>query len=461
MTFMSFLLLIVLFLSGFVYFSGLNPQAVTIYFSPGDGATYPLAVIVVGSILVGLLLGFLVHLYSTVGHMIKHWKRDRLERRNREVTAIYREGVSRLLSGDIKKARILLQRALDRDAGRIEIHLAMANVFIQDGDAQEAVAILTKARNLDGKSLEVLFKLASVNEELGRLDEAKQAYQTILLLEDGNRKALRGLRDLRVRGNEWKDALELQKRILKGSTDSKRLPDEKQKMLYIRYEVAREELGEGGKKLDAAKEELKEIVKEAADFVPARVSLGDAYRLLGRPDDAVRVWEEGYRDLGRGVFLSRMEDLFMAEEDPATLVDFYRAAIAERNNDMMLRFFFGKYCLRLEMVEEALEQLYVVESSGVESPQLYVLLAEAYRRRDRETEAIAQYQKALGINNQLRFDYLCDSCGEEVAEWQSRCPSCGSWGSFSVAGRKSLREARLAIELREIHHGEREAWRQE
>jgi len=123
----------------------------------------------------------------------------------------------------------------------------------------------------------------------------------------------------------------------------------------------------------------------------------------------------------------------------------------------MLRFFFGKFCLRLEMVDEALEQLKVIEDAGVDLPQLHLLLAEGHRRRHRTDEAIRAYQKALGGTRRLHFGYLCEACGEDTEEWQSRCPSCGSWGSFSVAGRQSLRNAKL-LELRPIHHGEREAW---
>lgn len=462
MTIMSFLLLIILFMTWFVYFSGLNPQVVTIFYYPGESITSSIAVIAVGCVLIGVFLGFVIYLLSALRQMIKNWKSDRLERRSREVVSIYREGVSRLLSGDIKKARIHLQRALERDPSRVETYLAMANVHLQDGEPQEAVALLNRARNLDPRSLEVLFKLASVFEEMQRRDDAIQTYREILSKEENNRKALRALRDLRMRDGAWKEALELQKRILKVSADSKRLPEEEQRLLSLRYEVACQGLNDA-KELENAKNELKEIVKVAPEFLPGHVSLGDAYRLLGRPADASAVWEEGYRALGRGVFLARLEDLYLGAEDPATLLNFYRDFSRERSDDLMLRFFYGKLCLRLEMIEDALEQLYVVESSGVDSPQLHLLLAEAFGRRGRLDAAINQYKKALGVTTRLTVGYACDVCGEESEEWQSRCPSCSTWGSYSVVGRQSLRRAMTAVttQLRAIHHGEREAWGQE
>lgn len=458
MTLMSFLLLIILFLAFFLYFSGLNPQDATIFYWPNESITYSMAIIVVGCVLLGLALGYAAHLYGTVSHLLRHWRRDRAEKKVKEVASIYREGVGRLLSGDIKKAHGLLQKALDRDPSRVDTYIAMANVHTQEGHPQEAISLLLKAKNRDPRSLEVLFKLASTFEETGQDDQAGEIYQDLLGIESDNRKALRSLRDLHIRHGRWLEALALQKRILKAGPSSNRLEEEQQKALFLRYEVARQSLESGH--LDLAKGELKEINKQAPDFIPAYVSLGDAYRRQKRPQDAVRVWQEGYRRLGKTVFLSRLEDLYMAEEDPATILSLYRSFLAERSDDLMLRLFYGKLCLRLEMVDEAIEQLYLVESTGADARQLHLLLAEAHRRRNRLDEAVKEYKKALGIDSRLRLGYACDICETTVDEWQSRCPDCGTWGSFSLVGRKTIQNAQL-LELRPIHHGQREEWNEE
>ncbi len=177
---------------------------------------------------------------------------------------------------------------------------------------------------------------------------------------------------------------------------------------------------------------------------------------MERASDADRVWQEGYQKLGKSIFLSRLEDLYMEAQDPSTLLAFYRSALLEKNDDLMLRLFYGKLCLRLEMVDEAVEHLHAVESAGVESPQLHLLLAEAHRRRDRIDEAISEYQNALGIDSRLRLGYVCEACGETASEWTSRCPACGAWDSASLADRQVIRDAR-PVEARAIHHGERQA----
>ena len=447
-----FLAVFIAFVFAFLYFWGINPGEVTIYFTSDLSLTQPIPIMIVGTIMAGLVIGYGFHLVSLMTHGVHHWRFNRKDKKGRETISVYREGVGRLLSGDIKKAKTLLQRALDRDPSRIETYIALASLHLQEGASKEAISLLRKARDIEPRNLEVLFKLASSYEETGHHEEARQTYQEILAIEKDNRKAIRTLRDLHIRDERWQEALDLQKRLLKAGTSSERLEEEKKKQLYLRYEVARRNLSEG--LIDQAKEEFKEIIKQAPDFTPARVSLGDAHQTQGRPEEADRVWQEGYKELGRSVFLSRLEDLHMGAEDPTTLLSFYRSAILEREDDLMLRLFFGKLCLRLEMVDEALEQLYAVENAGVETSQLHLLLAEAHRRRNRIDEAIGEYKKALGVDSRLKLGYLCDTCGEPSGEWLSRCPDCGTWGSFSLADRQLIRNAR-PVEARAIYHGER------
>ncbi|PLX96996.1 MAG: hypothetical protein C0621_00965 [Desulfuromonas sp.] len=456
MTIMSFFLLIILLLISFLTFSWLNPQELTVFYLPNESFTSSVAMVLVGALAAGLLLGFLAHLYGSFGRIVKGWRSERQGKRGKEVQANYREGISRLLSGDLKQAQKMLRRALDKDPSRVDIYLALANVPLQEGNPAESLALLRKAREIDGKSLELLFKLATTYDEAGEQGNAEQTYRDILALDPGNRKALRSLRDLKMVQEAWSEALEVQKQVLKVSGND-RQEQENKILFHLRYEVARIALDNGEK--EKAISSLREIVKQAPDFVPGRVSLGDALQASQKLEEAIKIWQEAYNTLGKSVFLARLEDLCMGAEDPESLLAFYRDNSAKRPDDLLLRFFFGKFCLRLEMVEEAMEHLQSLEGAGIDTPQLHLLLAEGHRRRHRHDDAIREYKKALGVNARLVLGYVCDSCDEEVAEWQSRCPSCGAWGSFSLADRQTIQQAK-PMELRAIHHGEREAWKQ-
>jgi len=450
MTLMSFLLIVIVFLAFFVFFSGINPQEMTIFFTPEQSVTYPVTVIVLGCVIVGLFIGYGVHLYGNFTHIMRNWLRERNEKKDREINETYREGVGRLLSGDIKRAHNLLQKVIDKAPNKVEGYIAMANVLSQEGNHKETISMLRQAKSIDGKSLEVLFKLADTYESLGQDDAACIEYDEILEHDRGNRKAIRKQRDLHMKHERWDKALDLQTRLLKAGLSGNRVQDEKQLMLSIRYETAKQSLATGD--IDQAISALKQIIKEDSNFTAARVTLGDAYVQKDNDSEAAKVWQEGYQKLGRSVFLSRLEDLYIENEDPQTLLSFYNKALAQSKSDLVLHFFYAKLCLRLEMVDEALEQIYIVENSAPDFPQLHILLAEAHRRRDRIEEAIDEYQKALGVENQINPGYVCDTCGYTSSAWMSRCPECGTWGSFSIVFREAVAN-RQVVEPRPTPHG--------
>ncbi|MBE0575970.1 MAG: tetratricopeptide repeat protein [Desulfuromonadales bacterium] len=457
MTFMAVILLFIFFVLFFLYFWGLNPQMVTIFYLPEQSLTHPAAIIVIGCILVGLILGFGAHIYSTAIQWMRHWNRERSEKKQQEISVIYREGVGRLLSGDLKKARVLLKKALDRDPRRVDTLIALASLNSQEGNHAEGLELLRKAREIEPKSMEVLFKTAAIQEEIGDDEEAIATYQSLIALEKGNRKALRNLRDLYIKHNRWQEALESQRQVLKAGPGTNRVTEEKEMLLHLRYELARQAISNGSPA--EAKSELKDILNQKADFTPAQVSLGDAYVAMNHGDDAVKTWQEGYRKQGKGVFLDRLEAYFMKREDPSSLLNFFRSQVLEQGEDLLFRLFYGKLCLRLEMIDEAKEQLQAVESSGVESSQLHLLLAETYRRCRESEQAINEYQKALGISRRLHLNFVCEECQHITPEWNSRCPSCGKWNTTSLVDRKLIQNARpLSLDKMIIHHGEQKEW---
>jgi len=333
----------------------------------------------------------------------------------------------------------------------------MASLASQEGNPTEGLELLHKASEIDPKGMEVLFKTAAIQEEIGKDDDAIASYQALIALEKDNRKALRSLRDLYIKHNNWQEALGSQRQVLKAGPGANRVSAEKELLLYLRYEVARQAISNGSP--EEAKSELTDILKQEASFTPARVYLCDAYASTKRGDDAVKTWQEGYKMQSKGIFLERLEDYFMEREDPSSLLNFFRGQVLDQGEDLMFRLFYGKLCLRLEMIDEAKEQLQAVESSGVDSSQLHLLLAETYRRCRDSEQAINEYQKALGISKRLHFNFSCEKCQHITPEWNSRCPACGGWNTTSLVDRKVIQEARpLAVDKMVIHHGERKVW---
>lgn len=449
-----FMFVFIVFALGFLYFWGINPGEVTVFLTSDLSYTLPTTIMLICVLLLGLLVGNGVHIFSAFLLSFRNWKGGRRQKKAEEISSIYRSGVGRLLSGDLKKARTLLRKALDRDPKRVDSHLALASVALQEGNTEEGIELLQKARKLDPKGIEVLFKLATTFEVAGRLEEAMAIYKELLASDAENRKAMRALRDIQMDLGSWQDALALQKKILKISSSGPKADVEKKILLQLRYEVARTNLENG--ECDPTIETCRDIIKKDASFTPARVTLGDAYRQAGRDADAVKIYQEGYKALKKSVFLARLEDHYINVEDPAALLAFYRSQMQADTEDMLLKLYLGRLCLRLEMVDEAMQHLTDLETSNVDFTKLHLLLAEAQRRRNNIEDAVSEYQKALGIDNHLRLGFVCEACNANFTEWYSRCPECKTWDSLVLPERKQIQDAKLLEEPKMIPHGARE-----
>ncbi len=448
-----FMFVFIVFAVGFLVFWGNNPGEITVFLTSEQSFTLPTAIMLVCAVLLGLLFGNGVHIFSALANSFGTWRGGRKQKKAAEISVVYRSGVGRLLSGDLKKARTLLRKALDRDPQRIDSHLALASVAEQEGNSQEAIDLLQTARKIDPKGLEILFKLAVTFQHAGRSEEALVVYKELLANDADNRKAMRALRDIQIEQGSWQDALALQKRISKATSSGPKAEAEKQQLLQLRYEVARNALlnGEAEQAVDACKD----LIKQNAGFTPARVTLGDAHRELKRDADAIRVYQEGYKALQKSIFLARLEDLYIGAEDPAALLSFYRSRMQEDSEDLLLKLYLGRLCLRLEMVDEALQHLTDLEATGIEFSQLHLLLAEAHRRRHKVDEAVVEYQRALGIDNHLSLGFVCEDCGAKHFEWLSRCTDCKAWDTLVLPERKQIQDAKLIEGPKAIPHGQR------
>jgi len=440
----------IVFAVGFLYFWGVNPGDITVFLTNDISYTLPAAIMLICVLLIGLLIGNGFHFLSAFVYSFKHWRGGRRIKKGEEIGLIYRNGVGRLLSGDLKKARVLLKKALDRDPRRVDVFLALASVALQEGKPEEGIELLKKARKLEPKGIEVLFKLATAYEENDHREEAVAIYRDLVEDDANNRKAMRALRDIQMKNDNWEAALEWQAKILKITKNGTKAETEKQIMLQLRYEVAHAKLTNGD--TGQAIEVCRDIIKKAPKFTPARVTLGDAYCQSDRNSDAAKVYQDGYKSLQKSVFLSRLEELYINAEDPAALLAFYRTQMDADSEDLLLKLYLSRLCLRLEMVDEAIQHLTDLETSGVDFTKLHLLLAEAHRRRNNIDEAVVEYQKALQIDSHLLLGFVCDKCGVRVTKWESRCPECKTWDSLSLPERQQIQEAKLYAGHEAIPH---------
>lgn len=178
-------------------------------------------------------------------------------------------------------------------------------------------------------------------------------------------------------------------------------------------------------------QQIQKGLKEAPEFVPLHVLLGDVF--LGQEDDkrALQALETGYERIHHSVFLDRLEDYYLERHRPEDAIQVYRRILI-REQDWRARFRLGLLFKKLEMTDECLEVLQNLDKDQIRIPRLRVHLADVLARRDRVTEAFDMLRKGL---NAVDGDglYRCSMCHTWHESWSARCTACGNWNVLGLS----------------------------
>lgn len=437
---LRFLFIIFLFfVLAFGYLSYHNPAQVSFYLSGSNQYQLSVVQLVFISFFLGGFLVFISYMAYDLQKALEKWRIRRREKKRGVIKELYQQGMDALQKGESDKARDFLTRYIEKDPANVEAHIQLAGIFSREDNHGDAIKVLSKARLMEPNHVSLLFNLAREFKRAQKLDDAINTLENIIDINPSNIEALKELRSIYRAVKRWEDASEVQKEIIRYTTkDRKKNDDEVKILLGFKYEYGNRLLEEG--EVEKAEKVFKEMIKQDKGFLPSYIGLGDAYYKEGKLDEAGSTWENAFATSGEIVFLHRLEDMFLREEQPDRILDGYRNILAERPDDLTIRFFFGKLCLRLEMVEEALDQLIRVEASGADFPQIHLLLAEAYRRRERYEDSVQEFQKALSYKKKMVIPFVCSSCGKEYTKWSGCCPSCGLCNTFTLPFQQTIDE---------------------
>ena len=420
------LLVIVVALSYFVYF---NPGSVTLTLWMDKTQNFP----VIGVVGVSLVLGaLLVLVFFGVRGLRRTYTQvqERMKRRRREkAEELYNRGVDAHLAGKEEQAVKLLEDAVQKDPDFIFPFFRLGTVYLRQGKYDQAIELHQKAREAHPKNLRLLLMLVDDYVAAGRPEDAVSTLKEIIRKDDGNRTALAILRDIQEEQKEWEGAIDTQKKLLKLSGKE---PGEQSRIRGLKYHCAVDFAEKG--EYDRALKLLRDILKESPDFIAAILSQGEALIAMGKLDEGLKVLVGGYRTHGKPVFLQVMADKLMEQENPGKLIEIYRELLEKMPQDVFLNLFYGKTCLRLEMIDDGFMALKKVESLGYDSPLLHALLGEANARRDRFQEAIAEFRKFMDISLGMKPHYQCGNCGHTTGQWSARCEACGKWNTSTLPG---------------------------
>jgi lipopolysaccharide biosynthesis regulator YciM/uncharacterized integral membrane protein len=435
---LSFLFIVMVF---FLWLSFQNPMKLEFHFFSQTFET-ELSVLMISSFVLGALLVFIGTLAQDAKRTIEDYLESRQRRKGESLKEELDKGMDVFLRGDLAKAKTYFIEVLKRDPMQIDLYLRLSEIALQEGHDQDALHWLGRAELIDIRNIDILLRQAGVYQRMKRFDEAIRVLNRAIGLDETNLQALKSLRQIYLDSRRWEEAIRIQRSILK-LTKGKQAEDEENLFyLGLKYERARDLLRRGGEQnLENALKEVKEIVRERKTFQPGFVLLGDIYLRMGRWASAGKVWGKSFTRFKSIVFVLRLEELYLDREDPSTLLRIYQRVLERNPENWVLAFFYAKLCLRLEMLDEALEEINEVSLRVKDFPALHRLLAEIYLHKKDFGRAAQEFERTFELSGTSHLLFFCTTCERESKEWIAYCPQCHQWSTYRI------KEAEKAVSL--------------
>jgi tetratricopeptide (TPR) repeat protein len=428
MKYKALAVLFFVFLIVHVYLSYLNPDDIKLYV--GDGQFYQTSVanFVTIAFVLGLLISVVIGLFSDAGRAIGSWRAGKQARRREEFREALERARSYELKGEREKAIEYANKLIRTAPDLEEAYLLVADLHLGAKEYDKAREMLALAEANLGKREPILFKMVRVDLATKDMTRVQKDLKDILSVNESNLRAMGIMRDLHVCNREWDQALDIEKRLRKHI----KTEDETRRYLGIRYEKSKILLENQSRKgLDAVAKELRDILGEDKRFIPAYLLLAEVYKNMGKLNDAARVYGRGYSKTGHIVFLLRMENLYIERGEPGVILKIYRKILDVSPGNRFIMFLYAKLCLRLEMIDEAMDTLNTLLASEGEFPGLHRAMAEAYIHRGELEAAVEEFRKAFPIER-IYVPFVCSKCQSVKEDWQDFCESCFSWNTVTV-----------------------------
>jgi lipopolysaccharide biosynthesis regulator YciM len=426
---LSFLFIVIGF---FLWLSYENPLDVKFHFF-GKTFETDLSILMISSFVLGAMLVFIGTLARDTKRAIQDYLKSHQKRKEESLKEELNKGMDVFLRGDLAKAKSHFMEVLKRDPSQIDLYLRLSEITLQEGNDQDALHWLGRAELIDMRNIDILLRQAGVYQRMKRFDEAIRTLNRAIGLDETNIKALKSMRQIYLDSRRWEEAIRIQRSILKFTKGKQAEEEETLFYLGLKYEHARDLLTRGGEKnLENALKEVKEIVREQKTFQPGFVLLGDIYLLMGRWASAGKVWGKSFTRFKSIVFVLRLEELYLSREDPSTLLRIYQRALKHDPENWVLAFFYAKLCLRLEMLDEALEEINEISLRVKDFPALHRLFAEIYLHRKDFGRAAQEFEKTFELSGSSYLSFFCTTCERESKEWIAYCPQCHQWSTYTI-----------------------------
>lgn len=432
---MIFLLIVILFLFG--YLSLFNGKEVELFLSRTTSIHTTVSAIVIASFILGMLLMAIVSLVREANRIYKDWqKKNQISKENLSASLV-EKGNNEIIKGNIEKAKSYYIDAISKNPLNMNAYIKLAECYMSLKDNQSALKTLLKIKHQDPENIPLLLLLYRIyyatNEFNSLIDTAKK----LVSIEEENLHFLSLLRDAYIVGGRSEEAYRTHKIIMKLAKGRDGYKEERHKLGELKYKYALSILEKG--ETDLALKKLGDVKKLYPGFVPAYVTTGEIF--FNKKSDiekAVEEWEAGYAMTHNAVFLIKMEDIYLKDDNPFELIRFYRRLLSNNPDDILARIMFAKLLLRLEMIDDASEQLSYLDNKWVRIPSTEILNAELLAKKGDYSSAYRKLKSTQLSGAQLKFPYVCYNCNYETVVWSAECPRCKKANSFVLKTSREL-----------------------
>lgn len=421
-----FTIIFLVVLSVLAYFNN-EPVDVSIW----NGITFeniPVIVLILISVGAGVVSMFIIGAVRDTRRYLGTWQIQRKQKKESKIQALYEKGIDALFASNYEEASDLFNKVILDDSSHLNALLRLGDISFEKNDYIKAKDFYLKAREIKPRGIEVLLSLEKVADATTNWPEAIKYLDSILEIDDSNIRILHKKRDIYESNKKWEEIIDVQQKILKSKLSPEDEQEENKKMLGYKYELGRHYLQVGD--TDKAVKTLKSVMKSDKDFIAAYLALAEAYLKGGNNKDAEDILLKGFEATSSLVFLSRLEDYYINEGEPGTIIDLYQKAVQKDQTDMRLQFFLAKLYYRLEMIDYALETIDSIDTTNFDYPDLHTLLGNVYERRADHEKAAAEFKQALNAEKPLILPFCCSECSFTSNDWSGRCPNCNRWNTF-------------------------------
>ena len=145
-----------------------------------------LSTLMILSFVLGAMLVFISTLARDVKRAIEGFRVSRQKKKNLSLKEEFNKGMDAFLRGNLAKAKSHFVAVLKKDPYQIDLYLKLSEIDFKEGNAEEALHWLERARLIDMRNVETLFREAALYQQMKRFNDAIRTLNRVIQLDESN-----------------------------------------------------------------------------------------------------------------------------------------------------------------------------------------------------------------------------------------------------------------------------------